>query len=108
MRLFVNGVWLFSMSPDNGLLTDRADDEAYCLAEPGRQYAVFFTGTGDRSVILDLSTAQADLRVRWLDVARSSWADDVSVREAAHTLKPPGEGQWVAVLLSGEVRVRAN
>jgi hypothetical protein len=69
---------------------------------------VFFTGTGDRSVILDLSTAQADLRVRWLDVARSSWGDDASVRGAAHTLKPPGAGQCVAVLLAGETRVRAN
>jgi hypothetical protein len=52
MREFVAAVHLFAMEPNNNLLLDRTDNEAYCLAEPGRQYAVFFTGDGDQSVLI--------------------------------------------------------
>jgi hypothetical protein len=103
MRLFLNSVVLFSMEPRNDLLTDRAEDEAYCLAEPGNQYAVFFSGNGDRSVVLDLSSAAEKLQRRWLDVAQSRWAqEDMLVDKHKCTLRLPGTGHWVVVLVSGE------
>ncbi len=101
MRLFLEGVSLFSMDPHNDLLSGRSDDEAYCLAEPGRQYTVFFTGCADRSVVLNLADCSGELRLRWLDVAQSRWSNgDKTVKGDACMLHSPGPGQWVAVLRS--------
>ena len=103
MRLFLDGIHLFSMEPRNDLLSNRADDEAHCLAQQGSQYAVFFSGKADRSVLLDVSSARGTLRLHWLDVARSSWNDDeMVVTGAEQKLRSPGSGHWVAVLNSSD------
>ena len=76
-------------------------NEAYALAEPGRQYAVYFTGYGDRSVGLDLSAVTRPLALSWLDIGSSAWQPAARVRGGGtQELSAPGEGQW-AVLLSG-------
>ena len=103
MRKFADSIHLFSMKPRNDLLSQRASDEAYCLAEPPNQYAVFFSGNGDRSVVLDLSSSAENLRWRWLDVAQSRWVqEDATKNRDRYTLRAPGPGHWVVVLLSGE------
>ena len=99
MREFVAAVHLFSMEPRNDLLADREDNEAYCLAESGRQYAVFFTGDGDGHVRLELAPSENSLQLRWLDVATSRWGQTIAVsRRGDYMLKAPGSGHWVAVL----------
>lgn len=60
-----------SKEPRNDLLFQRASNGAYCLAEPWRQYAVFFTGDGDGHVPVELAASQIPLRLRWLHVAES-------------------------------------
>ncbi len=45
--------------------------EAYCLADPGRAYAVCFPNGG--AVQLDCSAVEGDVRLRWLDVRASRW-----------------------------------
>lgn len=103
MRLFLDSVVLFSMEPRNDLLNDREEDEAYCLAEPGSQYAVFFSGNGDRSVGLDLSSATQTLRQRWLNVSQNRWAEEgITVSKNKCTLHPLGPGHWLVVLVSDE------
>ena len=95
------------MEPHNNLLTNREEDEAYCLAELGNQYAVFFSGNGDRSVVLDLSSATEKLRRCWLDVAQSLWVEEgVIVSKGMYTLRSPGPGHWIVVLVSDEVGKR--
>ena len=42
------------MEPRNDLLANRDDNEAYALAEQSEQYAVYFTGDGDRFVELNV------------------------------------------------------
>jgi hypothetical protein len=107
VRLFLDSVVLFSMEPRNDLLTDRGEDEAYCLAELGKQYAVFFSGNGDRSVGLDLSSAEDKLLRRWLNVATSHWAAErVIVSMGQCTLRPPGPGHWIVVLVSNKASQR--
>jgi hypothetical protein len=93
-------VHLFSMVPSNGLLTQREEDEAYCLAEAGKQAAVFFTGQGDHSIQLDVSSINAeDLKFRWLDVDSSQWNPDPTIHQGPNvTLTSPDSGHWVAVL----------
>ena len=99
MRTFVDAADLFTMEPRNDLLSDRADDEAYCLANPGQQYAVFFTGEGERSVTLDLSSATGGLSLRWLRIAANAFepADPIPPGSSV-ALTCPGPGQWVALL----------
>ena len=99
MREFVAAVHLFSMEPRNDLLSDREHNEAYCLAEPGRQYAVLFTGDSDRRVRIEVAALQRPFELRWLDVATSRWAHKATLaRRGDYLLKTPGTGHWVAVL----------
>ncbi len=101
MHLFLKSVLVFSMEPRNDLLSDRSDDEAYCLAEPEKQYAVFFSGRGDRSVTIDLASSNAVLHGRWLDVEQGHWAEqDLKAKGEACKLQAPEQGHWVAVLQS--------
>ncbi len=101
LRNFVDAVELFSMTPHNDLLFDRADNEAYCLAETGRQYAVFFTGDGDRTVRLDVGASHPDLTLRWLDIRRSRWSQPATLSgEPVVSLTAPGAGHYIAVMLA--------
>ena len=99
MREFVESLSLFTMHPRNDLLSERTENEAYCLADPGRQYAVFFTGDGDGSLRVRLAASEGPLQLRWLDIATSRWEQKTTIsRRGDHLLKAPGSGHWVAVL----------
>lgn len=99
LRLFLDHVHLFDLAPRNELLSGRSDDEAYCLAKPGRQLAVFFTGAGDRAVRLDLTSIEDAVSLRWLNVAECHFSPEEQIPQSnEHALSPPGPGHWVAVL----------
>jgi len=99
MRMLLNAMWIFNTVPHNDLISSREENEAYALAEPGRQYAIYFTGYGDRSVQLDLSSAPGTLVERWLNVANSSWSMEKMISGGGkHTLSTPGSGQWAVLL----------
>ncbi|MBL7038298.1 MAG: hypothetical protein ISR77_06680 [Pirellulaceae bacterium] len=99
MREFVDAVHVFRMNPHNDLLSERVTNEAYCLAEPGRQYAVFFTGDGDRSVQIELAPSERSFELRWLDIATTCWGQRTTVSSNGdNTLKASSGGHWVAVL----------
>jgi hypothetical protein len=101
MREFVDAVHVFRMSPRNDLLSERVTNEAYCLAEPGRQYAVFFTGDGDSHVQIEVAPPERSFELRWLDVATSRWGQRTTVSSYTdNTLKAPRGGHWVAVLIA--------
>ncbi len=88
----------FRSEPRNDLLSEREENEAYCLAEPGRQYAVYFPNGGQ--VKLDVSQAKGTLQVRWLDINRSNWQEAQSVSGGQTLdLKAPGKGHWAALVL---------
>lgn len=85
----------FAGDPHNDLLSDRADNAAYCFANPGIEYAVFFTDGG--AVSLDVSGADATKgwSARWLDIMASEWRDPQPVDVARPLgLTAPGEGFW--------------
>lgn len=99
MREFVDAVHVFQMNPRNDLLSERTTDEAYCMAEPGRQYAVFFTGDGDGRVRIELAPAEDSVELRWLDVTSSRWSLRATVASRGnYMLEAPGTGHWVVVL----------
>ena len=99
MREFVDAVHVFRMNPRNDLLSQRVTNEAYCLAEPGRQYAIFFTGEGDGRAQIELAPSKRSFELRWLDIATSCWGQGATVSSPGdYVLKAPGSGHWVAVL----------
>jgi hypothetical protein len=99
MREFLNAIHIFTMTPHNDLLLDRMDNEAYCLAEPGRQYGIFFTGDGDSSVRIKLIPSESSMQLRWLNVASSRWEQKITVPlNNTALLKTPSAGHWIAVV----------
>jgi hypothetical protein len=89
---------IFSCEPLNRLLGNRSDNEAYCLAESGKQYAVYFTDGG--SVTLDMSGASGSFNIRWLEIAGSKWGSTTTIEGGGiRTLTPPSSGQWVVLLV---------
>ena len=99
MRHLLDAVHIFGTKPRNDLLLQRTTNEAYCLAEPGKQYAVFFTGDGDSRVTIELTTSRHLFELRWLDIATSRWGQRAMVSSGGdRMLRAPGSGHWVAVL----------
>jgi hypothetical protein len=98
MRDISDAFEVFRAEPRNDLLGERAPNEAYCLAEPERQYAVYFPDGG--AVTLDVSQVEGALQVRWLDINRSDWHQPQKIDGGRILdLKTPGKGHW-AVLIS--------
>jgi hypothetical protein len=98
LRMLTDAMNVFVCEPRNDLLSDRQPNEAYCLAEPGRQYAVYFPDGG--GVKLDVSVAEGALQVRWLDIHRSTWQEPQTVDGGgALELKAPGKGHWAVLIV---------
>ena len=97
--MLLDAIHIFSMEPHNDLLSQRSSNEAYCLAEPGRQYAVFFTGDGDGRVRIDFAALQSHLELRWLNITENRWETGIMVsRRKDYTLETLGGGHWIAVM----------
>jgi len=89
---------VFRCEPRNDLLSQREPNEAYCLAEEARQYAVYFPGKG--SVVLDTSQASQTLSLRWYNIDRSSWHPAQTIRGSESTsLTAPDGAQWAVVIV---------
>jgi hypothetical protein len=93
MRLLTDKMDIFTCAPHNDLLSERKPNEAYCLANPGKRYAVYFPNGG--SVALDLSRAKENLKAKWLDIDGRGWVKEETLKGGGTiTLSPPGTGHW--------------
>jgi len=98
-RLLTDAMNVFACAPRDDLLSERSPNEAYCLAEPGKRYAVYFPDGGE--VKLDVSGISGRLQVRWLDIARSVWQESQQIQGGATLdLKSPANGHWAALVLA--------
>jgi hypothetical protein len=95
--MLTGAVDVFECQPHNDLLSERAENVAYCMARPGIEAAVVFMGQG--RVVLDASSMPGDLRVRWLDVAESTWLPAQTVAQTAQlALQTPPQGMQAVVV----------
>jgi len=92
-RLLTDKMDIFTCRPQNELLSEREPNEAYCMANPGNEYAVFFPDGGQ--VTLDLPDKPTT--VRWLNIMKSQWHDPQRL-EAGLSLRCPSQDYWVALL----------
>ncbi len=97
MRMLTDKMDVFTCEPHNDLLSQRESNEAYCLAHPGREYAVYFPDGGE--VVLDASAKSGQVEVRWLDVMASKWEAPQRVKAAGGLkLTCPSKGYWAVLV----------
>lgn len=96
-RMLTDEMDIFECEPHNELLSEREANEAYCAANPGKEYAVYFTDGGE--VLLDVSKSDGDLTVRWLDIMKSKWVAQTEAKGGGELLlRCPSEGYWAALV----------
>ena len=105
---------IFSASPHNDLLSSSvalsdAAMEAYCLADIGDQYAIYFPA-GRYTIDLDPWVFVDELRVRWLNIDEGTWSSEELVpvewegglsqwgHRARVRLTTPGNESYVVLL----------
>ncbi len=88
----------WELTPNNELLSDREENEAYLTTKAGEVYVVFFPDEGE--VGLDLSEYDEDFTLKWMNVRKGEWASEELIEGAGLVnLKTPGGQEWVAVLV---------
>jgi hypothetical protein len=98
MRALTHEIDVFNCTPSNHLLNKREPNEAYCLAQQGKQYAVYFTDGGE--VLLDISAVKGKFELNWLDISNTIWQQIIIAEGTKHVrVTAPGNGQWVALIL---------
>jgi len=96
-RMLTDRMHLFSCEPHNDLLGEREPNEAYCSANPGTEYAVFFTNGG--TVTLDTSAIEDTATMEWLNVLKSEWLPAETVQNTALLrLECPSQDYWVVLI----------
>ena len=102
MRTLTNEMDIFTCVPHNDLLSDRKPNEAYCLANPGKRYAVYFPNGGE--VVLDIGLLKKLATIRWLEISNGKWKKPQELKPAQSvTLCPPESGPWVTLLVEEAV-----
>lgn len=99
LRDLTDQIDIFTCTPHNDLLTERGWNEAYCTANPGVEYALFFPDGGN--ILLDVEAAEGEkLSVRWLDIRQSTWQDEVNTtaENQLNLVTPKEEGYWAVVV----------
>ena len=72
MRMLTDSMDFFSHQPMQNLLQNREENEAYCMAIHGKEYAVYFTRQG----AVYLNAEKGKYKARWLDINNSEWGDE--------------------------------
>lgn len=99
MRMLTDKMDIFTSEPHNDLLSDRDSNEAYCIANPGKEYALYFPDGGQ--VTLDISSLKKPATVRWLDIMKSQWTNTEQIESQSKIkLNCPSKGYWAALLKS--------
>ena len=103
LRDFINGFDLVKMKPDPSFIKSVPETlSAYCLAEPGRQYAAyFFCGTNafPKSFSLTLKLPEGNYHAEWIDVVSGK----ISSRQR---FKSAGEVAITSPDCGGEIALR--
>ncbi len=86
------------MRAANELLSDRAENEAYLAAAPGRAYALYFPAGGQ--VGLDMTGAAGEFTAHWIDISTGEWGPKTRLTGGARVqIAPPGAGNWAAAIV---------
>ncbi len=97
MRMLTDRMNIFACKPHNDLLSDRQNNQAYCIANPGEQYAVYFTNGGE--VTLDTAARKKPATVHWLDILNSRWTQTQQIEPKEKLkLQCPSQSYWAVLI----------
>ncbi len=96
MKLLTQEIHVFASEPHNDLLAERQNNEAYCLAQPGQTYAVFFPHGG--AVSLKTNFSSRPKTIRWLNILTHQWQGSQSTTGDVVALTAPSKEYWVALV----------
>ncbi|WP_194777528.1 hypothetical protein [Pararhodonellum marinum] len=105
MRQVSDKLALTKANPRNDLLSEREENEAYLLAEEGKQYAIYFPlDAGDGQVLLDMNGAKGKWQIAWVNVSENTWLDTIEEVEinGKAPIQKPERGHWACVILPSE------
>ena len=90
---------LWEVSPDNKLLTERDENEAYIAAKPGEKYIIYFTEGG--MVGLNLIDYQEKFCLRWIDINTGDWLKGQTYLEGGQivNISTPFQNPSIAMIL---------
>jgi len=89
MRMATDRIDFFKAVPNNDLLGQREENEAYCRAVPGQDYLVYFPDQGE--VKLDLGGSGKGMQVDRLEILNGEWTHvDTEVSDASMMLQSKG------------------
>jgi hypothetical protein len=92
------GFW--ELRPNNKLLGDREENEAYLACKQEEVFVLFFTDGGE--VKLDLTGITSGFSVKWFNVRNGTQVQEQKLGGGEPvTLKAPGNMEWVALLKKG-------
>jgi hypothetical protein len=93
LRMFTDAMDFFRHKPANHLLSNRDENEAYCLAKEGEEYAIYFPGKGE----VGLNVPAGKYEVRWLKISTSQWTEPKTI-DLKRELMTPSDEQWAAFI----------
>ena len=97
LRMFTDEMNPFESEPANHLLSNREENEAYVFSEEGSLYAVYFPNGG--TVTLDTSAASGSFTLKWMDIMKSEWQEEILLEEADTVeLTAPSDGPWAVLI----------
>ena len=90
---------VFTSRPNDRLLGDRSENEAYCLEREGKAWAVYFP-SGGRIWLRPRNIPEgASFSVQWFDADYLHWRPPYRIRGSSQVpLGCPGPGRWVALV----------
>lgn len=97
-RIFTSTFDIFRCEPRPELLSDREENEAYCIGEIGKVYALYFVDGG--SVGLDLNGYKQSFTVKWLDLKTGDWWKEIIITGGEVVqISAPDKGGWLAAIV---------
>jgi hypothetical protein len=100
LRMLEQGSAFLAGSPDNTVLTNREDNEAYCRRLNDGGFLVYFPNGGEVGL---LAESGRPYRLRWLDVLDSTWSAEtpVDVHDRHLQLIAPDDRHRIARITPG-------
>ncbi len=98
MRAYIDSADFFNAAPSNQLLSEREENEAYCRAIAGKEYAIYFPNGGE--IVLNVITSEGELSIQWIDILRSRWTETkmIQFQHSKVTITAPDRQNWLAFI----------
>lgn len=101
LRMITDEMDVFKCEPNNELLSNREENEAYTFANPGKEYAVYFPkgGAVDLNLSIDKRADATTVTIRWLNIRKAEWKKEQKIPFSdSITLSTPTESHWAVLI----------